>query len=250
MPTITFADLSGHGVRLVGATSSTFSQLLQQRVDPEAISLLSPILPYAVIVSNDSSQAVTALTVQYSVKNPAGKPITYRVTLSTLNRAREEMLLPGELALFVPQQKLCAKLRSGSKKMALNKATFNWPSQNLFDSQTEIQISIDVAIFEDGSALGTDAGNTVARRNAHLAAGHDIATSVLARSGADLKSYLSQLASVQKHPVDDPYGFEAESLASRFYQELIQSDEATLKSSVTRFLSLRASIPATKRSIQ
>jgi hypothetical protein len=249
MPTITFADLSGQGVRLVGASSSSFSQLLQQRVDPETIALLSPILPYAVIVLNDSAQAITALTVQYSLKNPAGKPITYRMTLSTLNRAREQMLLPGELALFVPKQKLCAKLRSGSNKMALKNAPLNWPSQNLFDSQTDIQISIDVTIFEDGSAIGIDAGSTVARRNAFLEAGHDIATAVLARSGADLKSYLSQLASAQKSPVDDPYGFEAESLASRFYEELNQSDEATLKSSVNRFLSLRASIPA-KGSIQ
>jgi hypothetical protein len=94
-------------------------------VDPGAISSLSPILPYAVIVSNESAQAITALTVQYSLKNPAGKPITFRTTLSTLNRAREQMLLPGEFALFVPAQKLCAKLRNGSKRMTLKGPAFD-----------------------------------------------------------------------------------------------------------------------------
>lgn len=250
MPTFTVTDLAIHGVRLIGANSSAFSQLLQQRVDPQSLTALSPILPYGVIVANDSQLAIGAVTVIYSLKNAAGMPITHRRTLRAWNNQRSRMLLPGEYAFFVPFGGLSAKLRSGPTKM-LTTGTFSWPERSLYASQTDITISIDVAVFENGVAVGPDKGNTVDRINAFVAADRDIGTAILARSGDTLKTYLSGLASngSGKDPFVDPYDYQIEARATLFYNQLLQSGEAPVILAVNTLLQSIQQLPVVKRSI-
>jgi hypothetical protein len=159
------------------------------------------------------------------------------------------MLLPGEYAFFVPFGGLSAKLRNNPPMIMTG--SFSWPERSLYDSQTDISISIDVVVFENGVAIGPDKGNTVDRLNAQIAADRDISAAVLARSGDTLKTYLSGLTKTGggTDPYIDPYGQQIEARATFFYNQLLQSGEAALLSTVSSLLQYSQQLPTVKRSI-
>ena len=97
-PSITFNNFRGSQMELIPGSSPQFMQLLTTFCGPDAVEVLRPMLPYFVMVRNDSSSTVVQLTIRVNLKDYDGSvvPNTYSLVIGGSGVPR------GELVLMTP----------------------------------------------------------------------------------------------------------------------------------------------------
>ena len=200
---MTFVDLPDSGLALYPASSPEFEQILAARVDGESRTAIEAILPYSVILVNRSSSPLVAVVVRSDLTDATGRTTSSDMMVSTMNM---NSLIPvGAQILMTPVSGLNTVLRP-DRPMSLS------PGDDLrrmverrggrFQSQSRVKISLDSVVYSDGSVLGPDTINNLARMNAWIEAERALINEVL-RADSSTRSALLDDA---RAPRDVPPG--------------------------------------------
>ena len=172
------ADVAAAGIKLVAANAPEQAETVQTILADDAPSL-APLLPYSVLVVNDSPQKLRAISVNFQWKdaeeNSRGRSLT--LTAMTLPEDPTE-LAPGEMRLItpiplanqyiaVPPANRKAFLQSGQLGSGAANATVTQVSSaalptilqqeaNALASMTDFRAFVEGVVLHDFSYLGSD----------------------------------------------------------------------------------------------
>lgn len=233
-PQITYIDLKEYGAAIIPPSTAEFHKILNQYVNSASLATLNPMMPYTVIVKNDSGAAWISVSLVYELKNKAGLPMPQRFTVQTLNGSRNRMILPGEHVFFTPLTKLNRKLQTGPVQMALaGGQQLGWADEQVFAGQSDIRVSLDSIVSEDGTITGPDTINNLAAINAFVSADWDLADSLLTKTGDGLRQYLSAIINSPDVSLpSNPYEWRRRHTANMYYSMLQAGGEDALRRSI------------------
>jgi hypothetical protein len=253
-PHVSYVGLPGSGIHLLPATSPEFIAALKSAADPESIFSIQSILPYSVMVKNFTEERLLMVTVRLYLTEPSGKRVWHDVTHGTRKNYPTDMIAPGSLVLITPEGGLNTVL-SGSNSMHIpEKKMLSLSLTQLLDQysrQSEVDITLDSVVFEDGGVIGPDKSGNMQAVNAWIAAEENVITEVLSRHGEEVNAFL---ASVRDTPA--PFGGSLDKTDEfadhrRTYADDLISQRQAFRSEEEFFNFLRSSlasrIPALKR---
>lgn len=97
-PIINFVGLPDSGVTLYASTSSEFKHLITARIDAGSLKQIEPILPYCVLLVNDSSSDLIAVVVGMDWQHSSGISVSSDMMYSTMT---VDNLIPRGAAILV-----------------------------------------------------------------------------------------------------------------------------------------------------
>ncbi len=164
--TITVRDIPKAGVRLLRNSDPLFGSSLPSDLPLSSVALL----PYAVVISNDTEQEVFAYSVRWTCTAPDGKSVIQESTIYNLATLRgvlphSRQLVPG-----------VATLRD--EKDVTTFSTF-------YQRQASIEISLEAVIFSDGKTVGDDTGFHIPRIKAWVDAERDLSQEIQGTTSAE-----------------------------------------------------------------
>jgi hypothetical protein len=139
---------------------------------------LAPILPYGILVRNDSELGIVAVRAVYRLNNWQGKPINQVFTLATLIDDSARLVNQGQRVLMLPDTALLRKVESNLR--SLPEVVFRWGDRELYASQESLLVSVDAVAFRDGMTVGPDRTGMVETINSYLTAREHLEQDVLA----------------------------------------------------------------------
>jgi hypothetical protein len=177
--------------------SEKFQTALHSFADPAEIFAMGPILPFSVIVKNESRSSLIGIVIRYERTDETGIVRGDNFTMSTMRNDRRSMIHPGEMVFMSPLTGLNIIIRaqsgtvSDTNRLALD---VNARVQD-YVNQKEVHISLDSAVFEDGSVIGPDKTGNLERMNAWIAADQALSSELLLKrvTRADAKVYLTSI---------------------------------------------------------
>ena len=201
-PNLRYSNLDQTGVRLVTPDSIAFLPLLHSRVNESAMAPLHSLLPYTVIVKNESQRAVAAITLIWSYKNKQGRPITNTTVHFTLAADHRQMLRVGDMWILTPVHAVNQAVQTGRFSMiAMADPRLQQTLLTDFAAQADIGISLDCLVFEDGELIGPDRALTAAYLNGKLRARKEIDEAVRNLSSDGLRAFLAQNSALGLPPL-------------------------------------------------
>ena len=244
-PLITNA-VKGQGLTLIDATAPSFKDELRQLVTPEDMVKISLILPYSVIVANDTGRYIYGFTVIYKYPDrltPDGVPWQHRIsrTAPTPNDLKY-MLSPGDRYLMTPVSDLNA-VRDASGKQT--------HSLHLDDDMDRIiqvfakdlakercELSVDSIIFDDGTLVGPDTAGRMAKINSRIKGEADLVIAIKDLHGNELRKQLLHYLDVRS---DDAEYAMAQNRAAGFLLTVPKnSGEAAVTEAAGQWLGTRS----------
>jgi hypothetical protein len=180
------------GVTLIGPGDPAYLPAVQSLIAPDQYPAYQPMLPYSVVVRNDTGRAMADVCVIFVVTQAAG------------HQAGSISECPGNIPPSGPSPLLArgaAILVSAAPQYTYIKPRRQLPSASTprmaqVTGALSIVISLDSAVFSDGTMAGPDSQSNFQRYSAHLAADRDFAAAIKALESAPeqaLKGYLDQL---------------------------------------------------------
>lgn len=191
-PDIRLINFPGSEMELIPGSSPEFTQLMTDFADPDALSTLSSVMPYLVIVKNNSTATVRSVTaVWYSdhtntcttsleVK-PWGVPPGGSVLLSPCIAGGFDT----ELVAPTPGSSTRAKLRIGS---LFDDAISRFLKE--CETKRDISMSLDSVIFQDHSYIGPDHSGRITAEITERRIAREMASELLRRPPSDRSTYL------------------------------------------------------------
>ena len=244
MPRITFAGIPGTAIELLPGGSPEFIAALNSAADASAVALLQPIAPYSMVVRNSASEGLLAVSIRLSLKGIDGRVVTHQGVFkgSVLRSIR-----PGALILLAPQPGLSHVLSPGGSMRIPRGADLSTRLASrayLYAQQTEISISLDSAIFPDGSIIGPDLNHTLETLNSEAGAEEAVASEVMRLDSAEIRDYLRGLIAVPVPPYSNPgqvnYYAAARHIAARRFLDRLEGE------SMADFYSYLAGLPSAR----
>jgi hypothetical protein len=202
---INVRDLPEHGLIIISPTDPSFRGKMSALLRGESGISLETIEPFSLFVKNTGDLTVVGYELKWDLTNPEGKTVTYRnssINPGTLLGFVEpgsddaklgQVIKPHSTRYFSP---LVALDLEGGNSGILgtvgnfpNSATANQAQQALRDKNqiaffralsstlseySSLTVSIDWAIFEDGSFVGPDTSGFFAKFEAHRNAKYDL----------------------------------------------------------------------------
>jgi len=182
-PRISYKGLPGTEIEIVPPTSQEFMDALKLSADPQALSVIQPILPYSVMIKNGSPQRLLMVTIQTRLVDAAGKAMVRYVTQGTRNNSPADMIAPGSMVFLTPVGGLNTVLpRLGTMHIveADRLAARIAKLLSLFSQESDIEIVMDSAVFDDGGLIGPDIHRTLEMVNSWADAEDSVIRGVLA----------------------------------------------------------------------
>jgi hypothetical protein len=189
---ISVAPFSSAGIEIVPFGSPKFASLLNGMAPSGTVGVVQPLLPFSVIVNNNSQKTILGYTVVWAAVNADGEPYTdFRGLIDYVS------LKP----VLVPQQASLATILGPLEWLPLAQPSTTDVIKREFDrfeSRASVTISLDAVLFQDGTTLGGDRFSTIADMRARIRAEYDLYSSVVARadSGASDAQILTSLQTV------------------------------------------------------
>jgi hypothetical protein len=155
---------SNEGLKVIGATDPTFTEEVTKLLDTNTLSKAAPLIPFALILTNDTNRYIYSFTVVYTYPKriaPAGTPWKFQMspTAATPDN-RRTMIAPGATLLVAPVGDfLVWRDASGKKMRTVDIGEGMARIIKLFetdDAHDRIEASIDSIIFENGEIGGPD----------------------------------------------------------------------------------------------
>lgn len=200
-PRVSFDSLSERGMALIPGESPDFEALLSSSIEPDAIGSIRAILPYTVIVRNDTSEWLIAVTVRFELTDRNGRTVWHLMRFMTRQNVRRQMVPPAGAVFMTPLPGMNTLLGQG-KKLALSSidlARHLTPLAQLYSGQSRVSITLDSVVFENGELIGPDRGHTLETLNERRRAEEQLAAELSVRHGAEIRSYLASIP-----PADAP----------------------------------------------
>jgi len=204
-PRIHYSRPDQGSLRLITPDSPEFLSALRGRADSQALAALGPFLPFSVIVKNEDQRSVAAVVVIWSQKNARGEPITNTVVNYTLAGEPRTMLRVEDFWVITPVQALNQAIQSKRFDMigAANPARQKTILQQ-YPAQTDIGISLDSIVFEDGELVGPDTAMTATAMNGEIRAHKAVDLALRGMSSDELRQFLVSSSSLELEALKPP----------------------------------------------
>jgi hypothetical protein len=186
-------DPSLSGITVIAANDSRFESAVATLIKPRDMPAFKPLLPYSVVVRNDTSRNLLGLCVVFRMIDQNGHAGGTSRNFKNFPTGRKPLLIPGQMMLVSVEQPRLQPRASGVRL----KIGMTHPL-DYYDSSQAVNISLDSVLFEDGTFVGPDTVDTFDRTAAELSAVQTLAKSVLAYKSeggaAALQKYLADTA--------------------------------------------------------
>jgi len=195
-PHVTYKGLPGNSIELITNSSLEFTAALGASADPTAVATIQPILPYSAIVQNKTSRNLMQISVRTYLTDESGKTRENTTVWGRSGYPASWIASPGEMILITPPEgSLSTVLKRGTAPMSIPEheslAHQLATSVNRFSKLSEVEITIDSVIFDDGEVIGEDRLGNQVKVNAMNAAEADILREMSAAS--DITAYLKSV---------------------------------------------------------
>lgn len=171
---MSYEGLPGSGIELISRIKPEFRAALEQQIDAKAIEALGPILPYSVLVENQTSRNLMQISVRAFLTDTGGKTIESVVVFGRSGYPVRWVAGPGETILVTPPYGiLTTVLQKGMTipEAAELKERLSKRAANL----SKVRIILDSVVFDDGEVIGPDRLGALIRINALNAADANVA---------------------------------------------------------------------------
>lgn len=157
--TLVSADWQQKGISLVPASSSEFVNTAPSLTPSNAPPNISSAYPYSFILKNTTSRTIIAFGVRWTCVDGAGQSRSHDRVWSNLSN------FTGGLAIASGSERLVSPVLTLGPNLESNALT---KALAPFQGRQSITVSLEAVIFSDGTALGTDANNTIPRIQARI----------------------------------------------------------------------------------
>jgi hypothetical protein len=164
---------------------------------PKAIQALQDLLPYGVIVKNNSPISIASIVVLYHITNPQGKPVYAHVGLSASYAGDPNVMRPGEVRFLCPAFSVAMAINNHTLTLPFNDRQLKIIRQDMAPeiSQTSIRVALDSVIFETGELVGPDVANSLDKYAQWRRAEDELASGLAQYHGAELMNFLESISS-------------------------------------------------------
>lgn len=181
------------GIAIIGPQSPDFAASVAQVVGADQPSNFMAWLPYCVVIRNNSSQALAAITVAWTQALDAASPL-HQAALDYWSQFNGSYLVqPGQAEIDMPDQRLLAP--DGLSGFAQGRGLANLPN---FQQAQRVQIVVDAVVFASGQFVGADAYGEYEHYQADINAPRSVADKVLEMKAtspiSDILAWLQSLA--------------------------------------------------------
>jgi hypothetical protein len=200
------------GIVMLTPASPGFRAEAERFFAADALSVIEPLLPFCIIIKNDTTKYLSVATVLYtfpSVTVPGQGPIRQRIAATTMTKDRNRMLEPGYSRFVSPIGAIQATIDASGKRLLwpifselLVKHMGDWVA---FYGKQTISIAVDSIVFEDGSLVGPDKGGLLSDLNARAKAEEDLRNEISGLHGSQLEAYLDSKSDLEPDR-EDEYG--------------------------------------------
>lgn len=247
--------LATEGILAFRHGDPTFESALKKLFNPDDIPKLEKLIPYAVLVRNNTSSYLMAITVLYSYPSPVypGKSATNRVSPSARSNDKSQMIEPGGYMFFTPIGDIVGYLdpsMSPQTHPTLTESTVKYLENKLeFYRAWQVTVSVDSIVTDQGILVGPDEGgyeHTMAARSAARAEVYQQAETL---TGEELKKYLTMLSALEVD-LSHPHNYYLRSTADILLTEMESEGEHALKQSLKHYVERLRLLPAITRKTQ
>jgi hypothetical protein len=159
-------SIPDEGVLLLPPTSAEFAAAL----DPDRDLRLDSLLPYAVLLKNNSDQEIIAYSVRWICTDSRGLVTTREVTTFDFATFHSPSNLPARTGRIISNIHFL-----GDRRLTWDRVAEEAEDSVLsFRRQVSITPSLEAVLFADGTAVGRDRNNWIPRWRAYIDAERDI----------------------------------------------------------------------------
>lgn len=245
-------ELETEGISLFRLGDPEFQTAITQILSPGDSDKIGGLLPYALVVRNDTGVFLMSVTVLYSFPSPvqAGKTVRNRIASMTQVADRALMLPPGDSLLVTPVGDIGGTVDSRGQRrrfpIITDSSMFLIERQIKFYRDKAITVSIDSLLFEDGALVGPDSGELETYVNANRRAEIELYSKIVQLRGPDLKAYLNEAAAPNLEQ-NDPYGRRRQLISEFLLREIEHSSEEKILKNVRETAAVRKQFPEIRR---
>lgn len=171
-PTISYQSLDAAGVHLLPSTSPEFAAAL----DPSRPTAGDALLPYAVLLKNDSDRNIMAFSVRWTCLRPEGPPVTSDETDWNFSTLKPEDGIPAHRARLFSEISWLGTRHAPKDESTRQRAD---DRAALYRTMTSVVVSVEAVLFDDGTVAGPSHNGWGPRLIAMLDADRDLADEVL-----------------------------------------------------------------------
>lgn len=197
-PIITYTGLPGTGIELLLPSSPEFTAALTASQGADAVARYQPVLPYTVIVKNNTTESLWVVAVRTCQKEAGGRVICSDGAMTTSPLSSMSSLGPGAMVALSPYGPLTRVLNPSAPPNLATKATSLMRSpEDTVESlarQPEVDITLDCVVFADGGVIGPDEGHHMDELIGSARARSALYSDLMNLSGDAAREYLSRIA--------------------------------------------------------
>jgi hypothetical protein len=222
-------DLPEHGVRLITPGNADFDKELEKEKnkdgDPAAKATLDAIAPFSVFIVNNNGRALVGYTLKWEMTREDGKTLTYFASVSdgdalsgldTKSSGAGPTLKSGDRRFIA-----LVSQTSQTKGIGTNPAVLTSQDVGAFGTNpassvlverlgrqlqhaSDLTVSVDNAVFEDGEGVGPDSGHYFDQLQASVRARNDLLSNALndIRQGRRPEDVISKIREISESELD------------------------------------------------
>ncbi|MBS1855287.1 MAG: hypothetical protein JST11_07975 [Acidobacteria bacterium] len=193
------------GVVVEGPDDGAYADAIEANLGPERTAETNSWLPFAVIVTNNTSQGILAFAGRWILTDPRGGK-TELVMTRALFQAPLSQVGPGQAVVFLPIRILAA--RNPGLGLPIGSADYQPDELHRFQSAQKIRFTLDGVVFTSGQFVGPDFVREYGQLRAESTAGYQLATALIARrdAGTPLPDILRWLQETAATRPGGPFG--------------------------------------------
>jgi hypothetical protein len=180
--TVLEGDWGKAGIGIVAYDSSPSFGLLAKSSAEPALSQsgidLSAVLPYSFVLRNSSEQAIVGISARWAITDLNGKVVSHDRVWTNLQSPKEGLVPPHSDRLVIPLN--AAPPNDPTSVSYMRRAIDGLP--RAFAQEAAILVSLELVIFDDGRAVGSDSANIVSQISARLDADRELLKGIVAMS--------------------------------------------------------------------
>ena len=223
--------LRNAGFTAIDAASPDFMKEVQKLLEPDLVAQAQSILPYSIVLKNDTGEYVWGFSVLYTFPDslaPSGNARKRAISPSGGGPAdRSRMLAPGASFLITPISGFLASSGDAAGNRRVVPANRGESLKTMIqqfisnDGNGRVEASVEAVIFEDGTLIGPDGAKMVNRVNSKINGNKDLIDILTNLRGEELAAKLSEISKkgLEEHldPVARSSLTDIEAVASSYY---------------------------------
>ena len=163
------------GVKLISYGSPQFLPLLTKEVSNEVRPSIEGVLPYAVVIKNDSPYPILGFAVTWTLTSLSGDIFTYSRTVFDPYKLLP-VVPPGDFVFFTPSEYLGKSNLSMGQPLSTGMLGEVRNLLSDFQSQASVTVSLQAVLFSNGTSLGPDQFQSIPKLKRIVQAEFDLYT--------------------------------------------------------------------------